>query len=66
MLRWESWNQKKKLEGDKSTPSGIFRLGDLYLRKDRIRINKTKLKKINIKKIWDGAMTQNLKNTIKL
>ena len=46
MLRWESWNQKKKkIEGDKSTPSGIFRLGDLYLRKDRVKINKTKLKK---------------------
>ena len=42
--------KKKKIEGDKSTPSGIFRLGNLYLRKDRIKINKTKLKQINIKK----------------
>ena len=51
MLHWESWNQKKKkLSGDKSTPSGTFKLGDLYLRKDRVKIDKTKLKKINIKK----------------
>ena len=42
--------KKKKLEGDKSTPSGTFKLGDLYLRKDRVIIGKTKLKKIFIKK----------------
>ena len=42
--------KKKKLEGDKSTPSGTFKLGDLYLRKDRVKIDKTKLKKIFIKK----------------
>ena len=46
----EAGIKKKKVEGDKSTPSGIFRLGNLYLRKDRIKINKTKLKQINIKK----------------
>ena len=42
--------KKKKEEGDKATPSGVYRLGNLYFRKDRIGSLKTNLKKITIKK----------------
>ena len=38
-----------KKEGDKKTPKGIFPLGDLYYRKDRLRPTSSKLKKIKIK-----------------
>ena len=41
---------KRKKEGDKKTPSGLFSLGKVYYRKDKIRNLKTKLKKIVIKK----------------
>ncbi len=41
---------KKKIEGDKKTPKGIFSIGNLYYRKDRISKFETKLKKIQIKK----------------
>ena len=41
---------KKKIEGDKKTPKGIFSIGNLYYRKDRISKFKTKLKTIQIKK----------------
>ena len=41
---------KNKLEGDKKTPKGIFSIGNLYFRKDRIDRFDTKLKKIPIKK----------------
>ncbi len=40
----------KKREGDKKTPKGIFSLGNLYYRADRINKPFTKLKKIIIKK----------------
>ena len=40
----------KKIEGDKKTPRGIFSLGPLYFRKDKINNPITKLKKIRIKK----------------
>ena len=40
----------KKIEGDKKTPKGIFKLDKLYYRKDRIRLPVTKLKCIPIKK----------------
>ena len=40
--------KKTKIEGDKSTPKGIFSLGKLYYRADRV---KKPLTKINIKKI---------------
>ena len=41
---------KKKVEGDKRTPIGIFSLGNLYFRKDRNEKPQTKLKCIPIKK----------------
>jgi len=41
---------KKKTEGDKKTPRGIFSIGKLYYRKDRITKLETKLKTIQIKK----------------
>ena len=40
----------KKVEGDKKTPKGLYELGPLYYRKDRILEPSTKLKKIEIKK----------------
>ena len=39
-----------KKEGDSSTPKGIFKLGSLYYRKDRIILPKCKIKKKIIKK----------------
>ncbi len=41
---------KNKKEGDKKTPSGIFSLGEVFYRKDRIKNLKTKLNKTFIKK----------------
>jgi len=41
---------KKKIEGDKKTPRGIFSIGHLYYRKDRVPKFETNLKKIQIKK----------------
>ena len=41
---------KKKREGDKKTPIGIFELDKLFIRKDRIKKISSNLKKINIKK----------------
>ena len=40
----------KKIEGDKKTPKGIYALGPLYFRKDRLSEPLTKLRKIQIKK----------------
>ena len=40
----------KKIEGDKKTPKGIFNIGHLYLRKDRIKKLDTTLKCIEINK----------------
>ena len=40
----------KKIEGDKKTPKGVYNLGPVYLRKDRIFNIETKLKTIEIKK----------------
>ena len=40
----------KKKEGDKKTPKGIYKLGNLYFRKDRVIKPETKLKCIEIKK----------------
>ena len=39
-----------KKEGDLSTPKGLFKLGHLYYRKDRIKLNKCKIKKKIIRK----------------
>ena len=38
-----------KVEGDKKTPKGYFEIGNLYYRKDRIKIAKTFIKSIEIK-----------------
>ena len=40
----------KKVEGDLTTPKGIFNLGNIYYRSDRIKKPFTKLKSIKIKK----------------
>jgi len=40
----------KKREGDKKTPKGIFKIENLYYRKDRIKKPNTSLKCIKIKK----------------
>ena len=39
-----------KKEGDLSTPKGFFKIGILYYRKDRIKLNKCKIRKKIIKK----------------
>jgi len=39
-----------KKEGDSATPKGIFKLGTLYYRKDRIKLSKCKIKTKVIKK----------------
>ena len=44
------WLNKSKIEGDKSTPSGNFNLGNLYYRADRVKKPKTNLKCIKIEK----------------
>jgi L,D-peptidoglycan transpeptidase YkuD (ErfK/YbiS/YcfS/YnhG family) len=42
--------KKNKVEGDKCTPKGIFKLGTLYYRKDRVKKPITSLKTKNIKR----------------
>ena len=42
---------KKKIEGDKKTPIGLFSLGNLYYRPDRNLKPLTKLKCVKIKKL---------------
>ena len=42
--------KKNKIEGDKCTPKGIFKLGTLYYRKDRVKKPITSLKTKNIKR----------------
>jgi len=42
--------KKRKKEGDKSTPLGIFKLGELYVRNDRLKNIRTNLNKIYIKR----------------
>ena len=38
-----------KIEGDKTTPKGTFKIGNLYYRKDRVKKPETKLKCIEIR-----------------
>ena len=40
---------KKKVEGDKKTPKGTFKIEHLYYRKDRVKLPKTNLKTIKIR-----------------
>ena len=42
--------KKNKIEGDKTTPKGIFSLGKLYYRVDRVNRPQTKIKINVIKK----------------
>ena len=41
---------KKKIEGDKKTPIGSFKISHLYYRKDRVRKPQTQLSCISIEK----------------
>ena len=41
---------KSKIEGDKKTPKGTYKIGPLYYRKDRVKNIKTVLKCISINK----------------
>ena len=43
----------KKIEGDKKTPKGLYDIGDLYFRKDKVKNFFTKLKCKEIKKNMD-------------
>tara|TARA_B100001057_G_scaffold456355_1_gene503672 strand:+ start:632 stop:1123 length:492 start_codon:yes stop_codon:yes gene_type:complete len=47
---------KNKTEGDKKTPAGIYKIGPLYYRKNRVKNLETKLKciKINQKMVWSN------------
>ena len=58
---------KKKIEGDRKTPIGLFNIGHLYYRKDRIKKPKTQLHCISTKKDmgWCDDLT-NKKNYNKL
>ena len=58
---------KKKIEGDKKTPIGLFKISHLYYRKDRIKKPQTHLHCVSIKKDmgWCDDLT-NKKNYNKL
>ena len=56
----------KKMEGDKKTPKGIYSLGPLFYRKDRILNPITKLKKKEIKKFMGWCDDVNSNNYNKL
>ena len=55
---------KKKVEGDKKTPTGLYEIEHLYFRRDKLKKPLTKLKCIEIKKIWDGVMIPIILNII--
>ncbi len=57
----------KKIEGDNKTPKGIFKIGDLFYRKDRVNKPTTSLlsKTINTKMRWCNDVN-NSKNYNKL
>ena len=46
----KSSSKYSKKEGDLATPKGLFKLGLLYYRKDKIKLNNCKIKKRIIKK----------------
>lgn len=56
--------RSKKKEGDKSTPSGIFSLGKLYYRSDRMKKPETKIliRKITKKMGWCDDVTSKFYN----
>ena len=58
-----------KIEGDKKTPKGIFSLGPVFYRKDRIKNLVTKLRKREINKLmgWcDDIKSKNYNKLIKI
>ena len=57
---------KFKEEGDKKTPTGLFKLGNLYFRKDKYKNPDTNLKKIPIKKDmgWCDDINSSKYNTL--
>ena len=58
-----------KIEGDKKTPKGIFSLGPVFYRKDRIKNLVTKLRKREINKLmgWcDDVRSKNYNKLIKV
>ena len=57
---------KKKIEGDKKTPIGVFGLGDLYYRADRFKKPFTNLKSHKINKNMAWCNDVNHKNYNKL
>ena len=57
---------KNKKEGDKKTPKGIFTLGPVFYRKDKLNNLDTKLKKIEITKKMAWCDDPNHKNYNKL
>ena len=60
---------KDKKEGDNKTPIGVFKLGSIYYRGDRIKKLISKLKKIKIKKNmgWcDDPKSKNYNKLIKI
>jgi len=58
---------QKKFEGDNKTPKGIFKIGPIFYRPDRVKIPNSKLsiKKINSEMIWCNDIS-NKKNYNKL
>ena len=58
--------KSRKKEGDLTTPRGIFKIKELYYRKDRIKGLRTKVKKIIIKKNmgWCDDSSSNKYNKI--
>ena len=40
---------KNKVEGDKKTPIGLFKLGNVYYREDKIKLPKVKIRSVKIK-----------------
>ena len=65
----EKGSTSKKIEGDKKTPKGIYNLGPVYFRKDRISKIKTKFKTIKIRKSmgWcDDTKSKNYNKIIKV
>ena len=55
-----------KIEGDKKTPKGVYSLGHLFYRKDRVQNPITKLKKKEIKKFMGWCDDINNKDYNKL
>jgi len=55
----------KKKEGDRCTPRGIFSLGKLYYRPDRVEKPQTKISTICIRKnmVWCNDVTSHFYNT---